>query len=222
MSVENVGKDCAELSLAGSKKQKIEPMKEKFVLYAVKREGVIIYVGSGLNGRENHCLSGCSHVYELNKSHFSGEELEVVVLGRFIEKNEALNAEKNLIIRNKPILNKAYNPDFGVCTKRSFQNDWNDYFMKFSPTKSRAYRHLLDELVKFFGVKNLTSSEGVSLVGLKSHRAVPNRIHSFLRCKLGSQTRIKFDGVYDLFMSKPGYIKIPVKPPELKLEEIEE
>lgn len=212
--------EYSRLMLARVNKRKIEPIKDKFVLYAVKREGVIIYVGSGIIGRENHCLSGCSHVYELNKAHFNGEKLETVVIKRFTERSDALAAEKTLIISEKPILNKAYNPDVIIDSKGKFQRDWNDYFRSFPPYKYKAYSHLLGELIKFFGVRNLTSNEGVSLVGLRQHGKVPSRIHSFIRFKVGSQTHTKFKVLYDLFMSKPDYIKIPTNPP--KLEEIEE
>ena len=209
-----VEKQRIELAMARLKVNKTKRMELNFVLYAVKRGEIIVYIGSGISGRENHCLSGCSHVYELNKAHFNDEKLTTVVLKRFISKSEALDAEKLEIIKNRPIYNKNFNPDAQGSGKGNFYKNWDIYFSKFSPDKYRAYSHLMRELIKFFGVKNLTSKEGVSLTGLTSAKSnVPTRVQSFLRCKIGGQTHAKFNGVYDLFMSKKGYIKISEFPP---------
>jgi hypothetical protein len=209
-----IEKERIELAMAKLKVNKTKRMELNFVLYAVKSGEIIVYIGSGINGRENHCLSGCSHVYELNKAHFNNEKLTTVVLKRFINKSEALDAEKLAIIKNRPIYNKNFNPDVPGSGKGNFYKNWDIYFSKFSPDKYRAYSHLMQELIKFFGVKNLTSKEGVSLTGLTSAKTnVPTRVQSFLRCKIGGQTHTKFNGVYDLFMSKKGYIKISEFPP---------
>lgn len=50
---------------------------EIFVVYAAYINGEIVYVGQGKQGREKHCTSGVSHVYELNAAHFNGETIEV-------------------------------------------------------------------------------------------------------------------------------------------------
>lgn len=70
------------------------------------------YIGSGLVGRHKHCLSGTSHVYELNKIHFLKEvELECRVMYYFDTKEEARQREVELIKELNPILNKAHTND---------------------------------------------------------------------------------------------------------------
>lgn len=65
-------------------------------------------------GRGKHCLSGVSHVYELNRLHFTDKEnVKLEVLKFFNSKEGALSCEKDLIVKLKPKLNKVYN----VCTR---------------------------------------------------------------------------------------------------------
>lgn len=45
-----------------------------YEVYVCKLNDEVLYVGQGKLGRHNHCKSGCSHVYELNKLHFLGEK----------------------------------------------------------------------------------------------------------------------------------------------------
>lgn len=83
--------------------------KKFFEVYVCKDEnGTILYIGSGARGRHKHCNSGSSHVYELNKMHFEGKKLSVLVLSLHETREDALQKEKELILQYKPIFNIQY------------------------------------------------------------------------------------------------------------------
>ena len=42
-----------------------------YEVYICKHNDVIVYIGKGTRGRHKHCISGCSHVFELNKTFFT-------------------------------------------------------------------------------------------------------------------------------------------------------
>lgn len=82
---------------------------QTYEVYVVKdNNGIIIYIGSGRCGRHQHCKSGISHVYELNKMHFNGEEVVVEVIVASFDKQETLDLEKSLILKHRPKLNKTW------------------------------------------------------------------------------------------------------------------
>lgn len=189
----------------------------QYLVYAVKYKDVVIYVGSGSIGREKHCQSGCSHVYGLNRLHFSGEMLETTIVKRFNAREDALQAEKVLIMQLRPELNKKNNPDAPKVVNSAVQKEWEAYFDTFPDCKSRHYKKLLRFLLSSFGVNNLISAKGVSLAGI-SKRAMGNLLYTFLRCKEGSKLHDKYKVLHELFLSEPGYIRIPKVPPKINKE----
>lgn len=83
--------------------------KKFFEVYVCKDEnGTILYIGSGASGRHKHCISGSSHVYELNKMHFENKKLSVTILSLHESKEDALEMEKDLILQYKPLFNSQY------------------------------------------------------------------------------------------------------------------
>lgn len=78
----------------------------KFVVYKASIDTEIVYVGEGLNGRENHCKSGVSSVYGLNHALFNGIEIDLEVVGKFHTKEEAIQLEASLIYEKIPRFNK--------------------------------------------------------------------------------------------------------------------
>lgn len=88
-------------------------MTRLYELYQCEYKGEIVYIGQGLKGRHKHCNSGCSHVYDLNKIHFSEgkDTLKVSVLKTFTSKREVEDLEKELI--------KCYNPKYNSVYTRS-------------------------------------------------------------------------------------------------------
>lgn len=76
-------------------------------VYEVLFDGVVIYIGSGIQGiRHLHACSGKSHVPELNKLFFENPELLLVqVLREGLSKEESLELEKEYIFATQPKLN---------------------------------------------------------------------------------------------------------------------
>ena len=95
-------------------------IEEEYIVYSAVLEGKVLYIGSGGIGREQHLLSGCSHLYEINKMHFSGIFPDVKILKTFKSKAEARNYEQFLI--------QKYNPCFN--TKNSMAQSRNSVVVK--------------------------------------------------------------------------------------------
>ena len=82
-----------------------------YEVYVCKLNDEVLYVGQGKLGRHNHCKSGCSHVYELNKLHFSGVSPTVEVVHINTQKEVVLDMEKKLIKDLKPKYNVVHMND---------------------------------------------------------------------------------------------------------------
>jgi hypothetical protein len=67
------------------------------VYIARDKDGVIRYIGEGERSRPSHVNSGISHVYNLNREHFSGRNMEVEIFSEKLTKIEALTIEKLLL-----------------------------------------------------------------------------------------------------------------------------
>ena len=78
------------------------------VYVATNDKGEVLYIGQGRIGRSQHCNSGVSHVYELNRMHFSGEVINVEVVRSGLDKKEAEKAELKLIQDLRPSLNVVH------------------------------------------------------------------------------------------------------------------
>lgn len=77
-----------------------------YLVYKVIVDNNIVYVGEGRVGREKHAISGCSHVYELNKLHFEGVEVSVEIDSWHTTKSKAVKREAVLIGKLQPVYNK--------------------------------------------------------------------------------------------------------------------
>ena len=85
----------------------INPRQKYFEVYAAfDDESDLLYIGSGKKNRHRHCNSGRSHCLELNKMFFSGEDIIVKVVAKFLTKEEAEDYEIELIQTHKPKYNK--------------------------------------------------------------------------------------------------------------------
>ena len=87
-----------------------------YEVYVCKLYGEILYIGQGKSGRHKHCNSGLSHVYELNRLHFSGVSFDVEVVYVDSDMSKVLDKEKKLIAEMKPKLNVVYNKKVEVGT----------------------------------------------------------------------------------------------------------
>lgn len=78
-----------------------------YLVYCCHNETEVLYIGHGKSGREHHCNSGVSHVYELNKEHFLNRNLKVKILKYFSDKESAKNFEEEMIKKTLPKYNKS-------------------------------------------------------------------------------------------------------------------
>ena len=83
-----------------------------YEVYMCKVNGEIVYIGQGKVGRSRHCVSGISHVYELNRMHFSEmrNSVEVEIVKFFVSKDDALKLELDLIKKHLPRFNTLHKP----------------------------------------------------------------------------------------------------------------
>lgn len=86
----------------------------KYEVYKVFVDGVLVYVGSGIQGRHKHATSGTSHNYNLNKSHFDSVRGDCVMTTEITmtceTKERSLEIEKSLIKSLTPPYNTTGNP----------------------------------------------------------------------------------------------------------------
>lgn len=195
----------------------------KFLVYAAKYNGEIIYIGSGVNGREKHCISGCSHVYELNRLHFSKQVVEVEALARFMTKEESLVAETTLIIEHKPRFNKLDNPHISSEFQFSLIERWDDYFKTFGEYKHKLYLKVFRDLIQRFTIPELVSESGVAITGMRltdDSSVKTHRLSIMISCKVGpSKYNKHYEEIHNAFCTIEGRIKIPIYPPEYKERE---
>ena len=78
---------------------------KSYEVYICKHNGTVVYIGEGKFGRHKHCLSGTSHVYDLNRLHFEKENVICEVVKVFSTKEESQDLENILIDKYQPIYN---------------------------------------------------------------------------------------------------------------------
>lgn len=139
--------------------------KEVYIAYGKNKE--VLYVGQGNIGRHKHCVSGVSHVYELNKMHFNNEEVLVKVHLITNSKDEALNVEKQLILELKPKFNtvhSVYKADTTqvIRLKSDLDNEVKSFYAKHRKRhEALVYLKHAEYLINTLGYKNLV--QGISL-----------------------------------------------------------
>lgn len=133
----------------------------KFVVYKAVVLGETVYIGSGAMGREKHCASGCSHVYELNKYHFEGTPIDVVIIRKGLTKEESILLEKEYILSVRPRLNKVYltkdnlkSAQLAIFLGKRLNKEFK---ILFGRTRQENYKSAIPEILTFVGVLNLIS-----------------------------------------------------------------
>lgn len=79
-----------------------------FYVYYAYENNRLVYIGEGKEQRYKKIISGVSHCYEANKSHFEGNNLRSEIVYTFNTKQEALKKEKELILELKPKWNTTH------------------------------------------------------------------------------------------------------------------
>lgn len=221
----SVPKPIKKVEVVKSIVEKPPRLATSHLVYAAKYNDEIVYIGSGVNGRERHCTSGCSHVYALNKLHFSKEYVEIVVLGRFNTKEESLKVETSLIIEHKPKFNTVDNPHSDPWFQCDVLKKWDDYFKAVEPQNYKINSTVLKDLLIRFKFIELISDNGVSVAGLRLDFKLgikTHRITRMLGClKAVTKKNEALENLSKLFCVIEGRIKIPIEPPEYQVKEEE-
>lgn len=81
-----------------------------YIIYEVLYKGKIVYIGSGIIGREQHVKSGKSSSVKLNELFFTDKEnVHVHIIRENLTKEEALESEKEFIMASEPEFNIQHN-----------------------------------------------------------------------------------------------------------------
>lgn len=76
-----------------------------YYVYCAVIDQDIVYIGKGKDYRYEHPYSGCSHVYEMNKLHFQGVDIDVFILYDGLSDEEAKRLEQQETVRVRPRYN---------------------------------------------------------------------------------------------------------------------
>lgn len=216
--IKNVLKEKKYKSNMTKHPRKKDKVLTDYLVYAAKHDDEIVYIGSGVNGRERHCISGCSHVYELNKLHFNNKNISVTVMERFETKDESLAREKVLIEKYKPRYNVKDNTHENIFFQYRILEKWDDYFKTVNSEYYKSNVLLMKELVARFKFAELISDSGVKSTGIRSDLSPElktHQIYTMLSCIKGITVRNKaLEQASNLFCTIEGRIKIPIEPPE--------
>lgn len=128
---------------------------KNYVVYCAKFGGEVLYVGSGVSGRELHCVNGMSHVYELNRLHFKDEKVIVEVLNKDISRKQSRQEEIKYIKTLMPTLNKNHAGE-NIRHQTDKMKKSLDVFNKlFGDKKYLKYRESIKETLIFIGLQRL-------------------------------------------------------------------
>ena len=144
-----------------------------WIVYFVRYKSEVVYIGSGVRGREKHTTSGVSHVYELNKLHFAGEEVDVTVVKEFTSKEASLSFEMEQIKKHRPTYNKVHN-NTEVTDNMTKYAIFKADTLKWVKDTNKLHRQLdrytkaIKGLFSIFGAKSLY--DGVCIYGYSTNK----------------------------------------------------
>lgn len=144
-----------------------------YEVYICKLGDDTVYIGQGVKGRHKHCISGKSHVYELNEIFFSGQRnlLSVSIHSFVFDKKVAESIEKELIKNKRPRFNYVYlsvdrqkKANQITKFKSNMLKDMTANPLWFYSKDGVAYREVLDEFLRFHLYEDFMS-QGFVLMG---------------------------------------------------------
>lgn len=143
-----------------------------YVVYHVRHNDVIVYIGYGNQNRPKHATSGTSNNYELNRLHHTGEVVDVEVVFTSISKEEAVKREKADILRFMPIYNSVYISTGRQDSAKYAINAKKKVTRFIASLRQDEFTHntissMFDGLFKVYGVTQLMI--GVNIDGLTEH-----------------------------------------------------
>lgn len=138
---------------------------KKHSVYQAKIDGEIVYIGSGARGREKHCNSGCSHVYEMNRLHFLGVEIKVTIIHHGLSKQESLSIEKELITKYQPKYNTNHISPI-VTVKMSLGSEVsrllkNSFKSLYGELQYEKYKDAISDIISMLGITNLVKGYNI-------------------------------------------------------------
>lgn len=138
---------------------------KKHIVYQAKIDGEIVYIGSGARGREKHCNSGCSHVYEMNRLHFLGVEIKVTIIHHGLSKEESLSIEKELITKHQPKYNTNHISSI-VTVKMSLGSEVNrllknSFKSLYGELQYEKYKDAISDIISMLGITNLVNGYNI-------------------------------------------------------------
>ena len=194
--------------------------KKYYVYCAYGINDEVLYIGKGSGNRYQHCNNGASANRDLNRYYFTnGEEgsITVKILHHFDDDKSALQCEKDLIIKHKPL----YNTDFCKKTTRKVKN-WQNredvigclergYKVDFSRLLKKYIQAIEDNdtgLVEMIEHKSEEHKQLVEVLGIAKIKSV-----GFNKTKLMNAYRLalKFSENNLLIKSKLSGIKVGEK-----------
>ena len=135
-----------------------------YEVYMCKVNGEIVYIGQGKVGRSRHCVSGISHVYELNRIHFSEmrNSVEVEIVKFFVSKDDALKLELDLIKKHLPRFNTLHKPSGhknDLKNSNHYRRIMFDTHENMTDKHFDLYKKLYREFFDFYQYKNTISGD---------------------------------------------------------------
>ena len=139
----------------------------------------VIYIGQGKVGRSKHCLSGCSHVYELNKLHFNGVAASIDIVLLSSNRERVIEYEKELILKYKPKLNSVYVKDDRNKLQpfiHKFRSEFNMFktALMVKGANSAKFDMLLKEFTSFYRYSDINDG---SIVIYSRHHYIDVNLH---------------------------------------------
>lgn len=83
-------------------------MSNNYIVYQSSQNGEVLYIGSGVEGREKHINSGKSHSVLLNKHFFTIGRMDVKILHKNLSQEQSIQKELFLIKKLMPAYNKMH------------------------------------------------------------------------------------------------------------------
>lgn len=146
-------------------------MENNHIVYAAfDVSGNCLYVGEGKPDRYKHITSGCSHVYEANKWHFTNKKIRVDILAEGLTKDESIKLEKEKIEELLPAWNKAEHNTITLLSMCNFVTKQIKKFVKRTRYENSAdkYIQIAKDLCKLMNNNGYTTiTKGQSWCSVK-------------------------------------------------------
>lgn len=154
-----------------------------YYVYAGYSEGELVYIGRGSGNRKLHLNSGVSHVYEANKLHFLGKQVEIKIIKDKLDLNDSKQLEKFEIIKNTPKWNVVHSTNNTVITAMNqgaaIKKALYNMTLTVKYTKLPRYVDDLFAIIKYIKIHEKQGKK-VTLNSLKNYNKGGSCLHWYL------------------------------------------